>query len=125
MIKTGRPSLNLTPEEKRARILQQAKECKQRRVQLVAQLRDAGQAMCHERHCITPATHNGLCAKHAGLENRRPEKKICVKCGAIPMPGSSLCGFCDELVQEQRLESRKQNKANRIAKIREGMNANV
>lgn len=123
MIKLGRPSHNLTPEEKQERKIRQARESKQRRKELITKLQDAGQAMCKEPLCIFPAEHSGLCPKHSGHADRRPEKKTCVKCGAIPMTGSTLCGYCDELLQEQRQESRRRNKAERIAKIREGRHA--
>lgn len=117
----GRPSLTgLTPDQLRDRRLRQAKEAKQRRKALIAQLRADGVQLCKHPLCIATADRDGFCNHHLGEHTHRKEV-ICIKCGKIAIPGAKLCGYCQELAEEQTQQTRRDNLNKRRALVRQAV----
>lgn len=114
----GRPSLNLTAQERYDRKITQAREAKQRRKELRDLLSDRGQVLCHERWCIRPAVEGTrICSYHAGITPKEVKEVKCLHCESIAMPGRKLCGYCDETIGERRSATRRLNRAKKQAEM--------
>lgn len=112
----GRPSLGLSPAEMKARRLEQARTSKANKKALRAVLSE-NTRLCSKRWCLDAATLQGMCRYHAGIETSKNRK--CIHCDNIAMPGSTLCGYCQELSEERRAETRRQNKSAMRERIRQ------
>lgn len=118
----GRHSLGLTPEDMKARKLEQCKASKARRKELVDQLKSEGQALCRHELCIQSPTMTGYCEHHQALRKAKADREQpCLKCNGIAMPHSRLCGFHQEEAEDKRHQTRIRNRAARRLKVAEAV----